>query len=48
MLDYKNTKLILDSSNLKEGTIAWQTPSNIALVKYWGKHGVQQKKGCRY
>jgi diphosphomevalonate decarboxylase len=41
MLDYKNTKLILDSSNLKEGTIAWQTPSNIALVKYWGKHGVQ-------
>lgn len=22
-------------------TICWQSPSNIALVKYWGKHGVQ-------
>src|SRR5690606_18790582 len=20
---------------------AWQSPSNIALVKYWGKHGIQ-------
>lgn len=24
-----------------EGSVAWQCPSNIALVKYWGKHGVQ-------
>lgn len=24
-----------------EGFISWQSPSNIALVKYWGKHGVQ-------
>ncbi len=24
-----------------EGSVTWQTPSNIALVKYWGKHGVQ-------
>ena len=23
------------------GTVAWQAPSNIALVKYWGKHPVQ-------
>ncbi|MBW7847846.1 MAG: diphosphomevalonate decarboxylase [Bacteroidales bacterium] len=23
------------------GTAAWQSPSNIALVKYWGKHGHQ-------
>lgn len=23
------------------GTTAWQSPSNIALVKYWGKHGLQ-------
>ncbi len=22
-------------------TISWRSPSNIALVKYWGKHGVQ-------
>lgn len=23
------------------GYTAWQSPSNIALVKYWGKHGIQ-------
>ena len=22
-------------------TIRWTSPSNIALIKYWGKHGVQ-------
>jgi diphosphomevalonate decarboxylase len=28
--------------DLKESlTTKWQAPSNIALVKYWGKHGVQ-------
>ncbi|MCK9451384.1 MAG: hypothetical protein M0Q90_06815 [Bacteroidales bacterium] len=26
------------------GTTAWQSPSNIALVKYWGKHGNQLPK----
>lgn len=24
-----------------QGQVAWQSPSNIALVKYWGKHGQQ-------
>lgn len=24
-----------------EGRVAWASPSNIALIKYWGKHGVQ-------
>lgn len=24
-----------------QGETAWRAPSNIALVKYWGKHGVQ-------
>lgn len=23
------------------GKVSWRTPSNIAIVKYWGKHGVQ-------
>ncbi len=26
------------------GTITWQSPSNIALVKYWGKYGEQMPK----
>lgn len=25
----------------KRGTVAWQSPSNIALIKYWGKKGFQ-------
>jgi len=25
----------------KSGTVAWQSPSNIALIKYWGKKGFQ-------
>jgi diphosphomevalonate decarboxylase len=30
-------------ADLKEdsGRISWTSPSNIALVKYWGKHGIQ-------
>lgn len=27
--------------NIKTGTVAWQSPSNIALIKYWGKKGFQ-------
>jgi len=26
---------------IKSGTVTWQSPSNIALVKYWGKKGFQ-------
>lgn len=29
------------SHHLSTGTISWQSPSNIALVKYWGKYGKQ-------
>jgi len=36
------SRLILDSSNPPEpGQILWRSPSNIALIKYWGKHGIQ-------
>lgn len=29
------------SRNLISRTVSWQSPSNIALVKYWGKYGEQ-------
>lgn len=27
-----------------QGKFSWKSPSNIALIKYWGKHGVQLPK----
>ena len=36
--EFKNDSL-LDLP--KEGRLGWEAPSNIALVKYWGKHGMQ-------
>jgi diphosphomevalonate decarboxylase len=39
---YENPRLILDSSNAPDpGGFTWRSPSNIAIVKYWGKYGVQ-------
>lgn len=39
---YENPRLILDSSDpLEPGSITWRSPSNIAIIKYWGKHGLQ-------
>jgi diphosphomevalonate decarboxylase len=29
------------SKPVTTGTVSWQSPANIALVKYWGKHGYQ-------
>jgi len=36
------TKLIVGTNNTEEGRIVWQSPSNIALVKYWGKYNNQK------
>ena len=33
-----------DSKILTDGSFTWKAPSNIALVKYWGKHKMQQPK----
>ncbi len=42
MATYENPRLVLDSSQPPEpGEIAQRSYSNIAIVKYWGKHGVQ-------
>ncbi len=34
------------SNNLENGQYSWQAPSNIALVKYWGKYGEQLPKNA--
>ncbi len=41
MTNFKNPKLIIETSKVKENKVGWQSPSNLAIVKYWGKHGVQ-------
>lgn len=45
-MDYSNPKLIINSSKLEPGKIRWRSPSNIALVKYWGKYGQQLPKNA--
>lgn len=40
-MNYDNPALTLISSEVIPGAIRWRSPSNIALVKYWGKHGNQ-------
>ena len=41
MLDYKNPNLLITSQDVEPGEVTWRSPSNIAIIKYWGKHGVQ-------
>ncbi len=38
-LDYNNKDLIF--SDIPEDSVKWSAPSNIALVKYWGKFPIQ-------
>ncbi len=40
-MEYINPKLVVDSANLEKGEIRWRSPSNIAIIKYWGKYGTQ-------
>lgn len=40
-MDYINPKLVVETTKIEPGTISWRSPSNIALIKYWGKHGRQ-------
>lgn len=44
MLDYTNPHLIVETSKLEAGKISWRSPSNLAIVKYWGKYGRQLPK----
>ncbi len=40
-MNYHNPALTVLSDEVEPGAIRWRSPSNIALVKYWGKHGDQ-------
>lgn len=40
-MNYHNPQLILDAHYTERGKIRWSSPSNLAIVKYWGKHGQQ-------
>ncbi|MBX2928936.1 MAG: diphosphomevalonate decarboxylase [Saprospiraceae bacterium] len=44
MQDYKNPRLVVDSATTTPGKVAWRSPSNLALIKYWGKYGQQLPK----
>lgn len=35
---YNNNGLLIDKNQYIEGKVGWKSPSNIALVKYWGKY----------
>ena len=37
----KENDFIYESNQLIDGKVKWIAPSNIALVKYWGKKSVQ-------
>ena len=41
MQEYTNPYLRLEEGRAVEGLIRWKSPSNIAIVKYWGKFGQQ-------
>ncbi|NJC27543.1 diphosphomevalonate/mevalonate 3,5-bisphosphate decarboxylase family protein [Neolewinella antarctica] len=40
-MTYDRPDLTLITSEVTPGALRWRSPSNIALVKYWGKHGDQ-------
>lgn len=41
MNTYHNAALVLSNAQVKEGKTQWSSPSNLAIIKYWGKYGVQ-------
>lgn len=41
MTEYKNPNLVLETAKVEPGKVAWRSPSNLAIVKYWGKRGEQ-------
>ena len=39
--DYISDRILADVPNGLSGTVSWQSPSNLAIIKYWGKYGNQ-------
>ena len=42
----ENSKLILGDKEEAQGKISWNSPSNLAIIKYWGKYGNQLPKNA--
>ncbi len=40
-INYDNPRLIIEPGKIGEGSITWRSPSNLAIIKYWGKYGNQ-------
>lgn len=40
-MNLENPTLMLSENDETMGQITWKCPSNIAIIKYWGKHGIQ-------
>lgn len=38
----------LEHTDFHEGKVGWRCPSNIAIVKYWGKHGIQLPRNASF
>jgi diphosphomevalonate decarboxylase len=41
MSEYINPNLLLSEAEIESGHVVWRSPSNLAIIKYWGKYGVQ-------
>lgn len=44
IMDYNNSKLVLETAKTEPGQVSWRSPSNLAIIKYWGKYGTQLPK----
>ncbi len=40
-MDFSDGSNLTTRSSFEPGKVSWRSPSNIALIKYWGKHGDQ-------
>lgn len=47
-MDFPYKKHSLNDDNFIEGKVGWRCPSNIAIVKYWGKHGIQIPRNASF